>query len=100
MENRGMRHWYRVFGLSAEQPRPERVLEHLRGLGVTGPARFRGDDAGWTTLEFVLADGIAPLVLDCFLSSEDGIRQELNAWAAWLETPEDSLHHAALMERI
>jgi hypothetical protein len=91
---------YRVFGASVKQPPPELVLEYLLGLGVTGKAHFRGDDAGWTALEFSPIEGATPLAVDCFLSSEDGIRQELNAWAAWLETREDSPHHAALMERI
>lgn len=95
-----MSHWYRVFGASAKQPPPETVLEYLRGLGVTGSALFRGDDTGWTALEFAVADGKVSVTLTCFLSSEDGIRKELNAWAAWLETREDSPHHAALMERI
>jgi len=76
------------------------VLEHLRGLGVTGRASFRGDDAGWTALEIEAADGVPPLLLQCYLSSEPGIRAELNSWAAWLETCQDNSHHAALMERV
>ena len=95
-----MSRWCRVFGTSAEQPAPAAVLEYLRGLGVTGKMHFRGDSAGWTALEVVLDVNASPLVLECFLSSEDGIRKELNSWAAWLETCEDSPHHTLLMERV
>src|SRR5687768_6861294 len=94
-----MSRWYRVFGRSEEQPPPEAVLEHLRTLGITGPARFRGDADGWTSLEFNSAGG-TPLVLERYLSTETGIRAELNSWAAWLETCETSPHHVALMERM
>src|SRR5205807_4628571 len=68
--------------------------------GVTVSAQFRGDDAGWTALEITLNEGEAPLLLECFFSSEDGIRQGLNNWAAWLETCEDNPHHVLLMERV
>jgi hypothetical protein len=98
-EGEGMGRWWRVFGASEEQPRPESVLEHLHGLGVTG-GRFKGDDQGWTSLEFVPAEGASPLLLECYLSGEEGIRGELNNWAAWLETCDHEPGHAALMERV
>lgn len=94
-----MSRWYRVFGRGDQQPSPEVLLEHLRTLGVTGPAHFRGDDAGWKSLEFTLAES-ASLVLETYLSTEPGIRAELNTWAAWLETCESNPHHVALMERV
>ena len=95
-----MSRWYRVFGSADEQPRPEGLLELLHTRGVTSPARVRGDEDGWTALEVVLAEGAAPLLIECFLVSEPGIRAELNNWAAWLETCGDSPRHAALMERV
>src|SRR5437762_13528557 len=98
-EGERMSRWWRVFGASEEQPRPEDVLEHLNGLGVTA-GRFKGDDQGWTSLEFALAEGVSPLLLECYLSSEEGIRAELNTWAAWLETCDYSPQHAALMDRV
>ena len=39
-----------------------------------------------------------PLVLECFHADEEGIRAELNSWAAFLETC-DGPHHIPLMER-
>ena len=40
----------------------------------------------------------APLLLECFRADEEGIRAELNSWAAILETC-DGPHHIPLMER-
>ena len=95
-----MSKWYRVFGAGAEQPPPAALLEHLRALGVEEPAHVRGDEDGWTSAEIVLAEGVAALVVDCFLTTEPGIRAELNNWAAWLETCDYSPNHTALMERV
>ena len=39
-----------------------------------------------------------PLLLECFRADEEGIRAELNSWAAFLETC-DGPHHVPLMER-
>jgi hypothetical protein len=98
-EDNWMSRWYRIFGWSERQPSPEVILGHLHALGMTDLAQFHGDDAGWKSLEFTFTEGI-PLVLECYLSSEPGIRAELNNWAAWVETCESSPRHAALMERI
>ncbi len=95
-----MSRWYRVFGASAAQPAPALVLQTLREAGVAGEAHFRGDVDGWTALEVVLAEGASPLVVECYLASEEGIRQELNTWAAWLETCDTSPAHVGLMERV
>jgi hypothetical protein len=38
-------------------------------------------------------------VVERWLADEEGIRAELNAWAAYLETCEYSPHHGPLMER-
>ncbi len=95
-----MSRWYRVFGAGEEQPAAAALLEHLRGLGVDAPPHVRGDDEGWTSAAVVLAEGVSPLVVECFLASEEGIRAELNGWAAWLETCDYSPNHVALMERV
>src|SRR5258708_5282618 len=98
-ENERMSRWYRVFARGAVQPSPAEVLEYLRHLGVPEAAHFRGDEDGWTRLEFALGEGM-PLVLDCYLANEPDIRAELNSWAAWLEACEQPPHHLALMERV
>ncbi len=91
-----MSRWYRVFGTGEAAPEPAALLEHLR---LRTPARgdFRGDEQGWFRAEFRRdGDGI-PLVLDRYLTTEDGIRDQLNTWAAWIETAEDNPNHGPLM---
>ncbi len=93
-----MGRWYRVFGGNDAQPAPAAILEHLQGLGASVRGDFTGDDAGWYAATIHCDD--TPLCLERFLATEEGIRAELNSWAEWLETCEDSPHHAPLMERI
>lgn len=95
-----MSRWYRVFGRAEWQPAKDVLLTHLGTLGVTATPRVEEDTHGWTCVEFPLADGCAPLRVECFLASEPGIRSELNTWAAWLETCDYSPHHVPLMERV
>ena len=80
-----MSRWFRVFGTNDVQPEPARVLEAARGLGGEVSGRFRGDDLGWFRAELAIPGEETPLPLERFLSSEEGIRAELNTWAAWLE---------------
>jgi len=80
--------WFRVFGTSDCAPEPAAILEHLRGLGAKAQGHFGGDEHGWFKADFVHDANIAPLHMDRYLSREDDIRDDLNAWAAWLETLE------------
>ena len=95
-----MSQWFRVFGVSEVQPEPAAILEHLRGLGVEADGHFRGDDQGWFAADIGLVQGEAPLQLERFLSTEEGIRAELNTWAAWLETCDYSPNSQKLMEDV
>jgi hypothetical protein len=89
--------WYRVFGTSDNQTTPEVILSHLRGLGCAVAADFHGDDTGWLKAEITFA-ATTPIHVERFLSSEEGIRAELNTWAAYLETCDYSANHTRLME--
>ena len=91
--------WLRVFGMNDVQPEPAALLEHLTGLGVNVSGNFRADDQGWFQAD-LQKDGKPFLQLDRYLAREEGIRAELNSWAAWLETAETNPHHGWLMERI
>jgi hypothetical protein len=89
--------WARVFGRGDAVPEPAALLAALGGEPVS--ADFRGDAEGWFAAEVRFAGG-APLVVERFLSGEEGIRAELNNWAAYLETCDYSPNAAALMERV
>jgi hypothetical protein len=88
-EDRGwipvMSRWFRVFGTTNVQPEPARLLEEARALAGEVSGRFRGDDLGWFRADLVVAGTETPLSLERYLASEEGIRAELNTWAAWLE---------------
>jgi hypothetical protein len=92
--------WLRVFGSASVQPQPAALLEHLHGLGYQVGGDFRGDDHGWFQAELQFDDTAAPLQLDCFQAREDDLRNELNAWAAWLETLDDGPNHGRLMQQV
>jgi hypothetical protein len=91
--------WFRVFGTNEVQPQPAALLEHLAGLDATCSGNFRGDDQGWFEAE--LHRGGRPfLQMERYLAREEGIRPELNSWAAWLETAEGNPNQGWLMEQV
>ena len=90
--------WYRVFGASDAEPAPAAILEWLNGLASVAGA-FHGDEAGWFRAELTVA-GATTLELERFLSTEEGVRAELNSWAAHLEACGDGPENVRLMERI
>ncbi len=67
-------------------PTTAALLEHLHGLGFAVSGHFRGDEQGWFRAEVVFPEADARVALDRFLASEEGIRHQLNTWAAWLES--------------
>src|SRR5262249_5631381 len=69
-----------------------------QGMVVTG--KFSGDDQGWFHADLVVSDRQALLPLERYLASEEGIRAELNTWAAWLETIENNAHSGRLMQHM
>jgi len=92
--------WHRVFGSNPTMPEPQALLEHLQQQGHAVSGQFRGDDQGWFRAELILQPNSHICYLDRYLSLEDGLRAELNTWAAWLETEEENPQAAQLMERI
>jgi hypothetical protein len=90
--------WYRVFGAGHVEPTPGALLERLNQLAAVS-GRFSGDDAGWFGAELVVAESVT-LQVERFLSTEEGVRAELNSWAAHLETLGDGPEYTLLMERM
>jgi hypothetical protein len=95
-----MSQWFRVFGSAGAAVEPAALLEHLHGHGFAVAVRFRGDDRGWFRAELAFADDAPPVVVEHYFADEEGIRAELNTWAAWLEEQQDNPHAAPLMERL
>jgi hypothetical protein len=95
-----MERWYRIFGRLETAPEPGAILERLNASGAEVSGHFRGDDQGWFSADLFLAGTETPLRLERYLHSEEGIRAELNAWAAWLETCESGSDPVSLMERM
>jgi hypothetical protein len=91
--------WYRVFGRNEAPPAPAALLEHLRECGLEVASRFRGDDLGWTAAELRVGVG-GPVFVERYLTGADDLRDDLNSWAAFLETCDYSPNHAVLMERV
>src|SRR5205823_1276313 len=92
--------WFRVFGTNDIQPAPAALLAHLRGRGISLIGGFEDDEHGWFQAELHFDRKEPTLHLECFLAKEDGVRADLHAWAAWLETIEDNPHHVGLMEHM
>jgi hypothetical protein len=88
--------WHRVFGTKSAPVEPERLLAHLQSRGLNVSSHSRGDDQGWFRVELRL-EGEEAVALERFLATEEGIRPELNSWAAWLETVQDNPHAVRLM---
>jgi hypothetical protein len=89
--------WYRIFGARDTMPVPADLDACLAGAGVPWRVAIDGDAGGWYRADIVVAED-SSLVLERWLSDEEGIRAELNSWAAYLETCEDSAHSRDLME--
>ncbi len=90
--------WYRVFGGSGDVE-PAALLEHLQGLGQQVAGHFRADDQGWFSADLEPA-GSGRLHLERYQGEEEGIRAELNTWAAWVEATGEGPAQERLMQRL
>jgi hypothetical protein len=95
-----MSQWYRIFGSNDVQPAPAALLEQVHALGVPVTGSFKGDDLGWFRAELVIGDDKTPLPVERYLAGEEGIRAELNTWAAWLEAAGEAPEHHRLMQQM
>jgi hypothetical protein len=91
--------WYRVFSRAEREITPSALAELLHGLGYQFTPHFRGDDLGWTAGELHVSHG-SPIILHRYLTKHDKLRDDLNTYAAELETMTYSPNHTMLMERV
>jgi hypothetical protein len=61
-------------------PQPADVQQKLRELGRDVALDVKGDDLGWTSID---AGGLR---IERYLTDEDDLREELDAWAAVAES--------------
>lgn len=90
--------WRRVFGKSEIEPSLPELAASLAAAGLAVEPHFKGDELGWTSGELRLPRGGTPVLVERFLASVDDIRDDLNAFAAELETCDYSPNHQPLME--
>jgi hypothetical protein len=96
-----MNSWYRVFGETDAQPDVVALAGALQSVAPGSQVYVvQGGERGWQRLELRLADDEASLFVDRFWRDEEGIRAELQAWAAWLETCADHPYHEVLMQHM
>src|SRR5947209_8220313 len=72
--------WFRVFAATEVMPQPAELQQRLRELGRDVALDVKGDDLGWTTID---AGGLR---VERYLTDEDDLRDELDAWAAVAES--------------
>jgi hypothetical protein len=92
--------WHRVFGLSPAAVSPSLLIEHLHSQGLVVEPHFKGDDHGWTQGALHLPGDGSPVLVDRYLTKVDDIRDDLNSFAALLETMSYSPANVSLMERV
>ena len=91
--------WQRVFATSQAGPQPADLLANLHAAGFATTGRFHGDDDGWFRAELVHEASGQAYELQRYLATEPGIRDELNAWAAWVELC-DTPFQSTLMQHL
>ncbi|MBA4190256.1 MAG: hypothetical protein C0467_19905 [Planctomycetaceae bacterium] len=89
--------WYRIFGRSESETSPASLAEHLHAAGLLVEPHFKGDDLGWTSGELRLPNS-SPVFVQRYLTKQDDLRDDLNAYAAELETCDYSPNNGMLMQ--
>jgi hypothetical protein len=92
--------WWRVFGMNDVQAEPAAIEEQARFLCPRVEGQYSGDDQGLIRAEFRELAEEPVVLLERFLAEEEGIRGQMNTWAAWLETVESSPYRERLMQQV
>ena len=89
----------RVFASGSSAPSPSEILEVLQALRIPSTSDFGGDEAGWFRGS-IHTQHHGVVDIERYFASEEGIRQELNTWAAWLEIIPDNPLGDTLMAKV
>jgi hypothetical protein len=91
--------WWRVFGKADSRPESASTLiDAIKAVSPQAATNVTVDnDKRWINLAVNVSDDETPVYLERLHHSDEGIRGELQAWAAWLETCDYSPNHQALM---
>ena len=92
--------WQRVFSRSGQTPSPSGMVAALHEAGFPVIPAFKGDDLGWTDAELILPGDASPILIARYLTVEDDLRDDLNSYAAELETMATTPQITRLMERV
>jgi hypothetical protein len=91
--------WYRVFCRSAGSLEPRDLAGRLATSGRAVRAEFEPNDRTWSSGALRLGSG-TPIYVERFDTATDELRNDLNTWAAYLETLDYSPNHTRLMEHV
>jgi len=87
----------RIFGKSDRCPTSTVLAEALESSACTLQLACEPTNDDWRHIEVLVREQETPIYLDRFHRTDEGIRGELQAWAAWLETCDYSPNHQSLM---
>jgi len=90
----------RVFALSEAMPQPANLQRFLGETGCDAPLAVTGDDLGWLAIEIEPVEPASTLRIERYLTDDDELRDELDTWAAFVESRSDSASTTILMQRI
>jgi hypothetical protein len=91
--------WYRVFCRSTDSLEPRDLVARLTTGGRPVRGEFQPDDLTWSSGALRLGSG-TPVYVERLGTAEDNLRNDLNTWAAYLETLDYSPNHTRLMEHV
>jgi hypothetical protein len=92
--------WFRVFAAEQQAPPPAELLARLESIGLPARGDFTGDDLGWFRVDLTLAETDRPVRVERFLDESDDVRDDLTAWAAWLESEPETPITRRLMQHL
>jgi hypothetical protein len=91
--------WSRVFGSLDQNPDPARLERATTELVPLASVHLKGDDLGWYHAEIRWGQG-SPLTIETYGAADPSVRNDLNTWAAYIETCDYSPNVPMLMEKV